>query len=216
MGSGAGHGGPRPLVVLVHGIWMTGVELVPLARALRRGGLEPRIFHYPSLRWPLARSAEKLDAFIAAQRRPTVHLLGHSLGGLLLLHLFDRHPQQPPGRVLMLGSPIRGSGVARRVARHTLLKPLLGRAIEHGLLGDVPPWRGARPVAMIAGTRGHGVGQVFGGLKRPHDGTVSLEETCADWLDAHLAVPRGHFEMLLAPEVHRAAVNWLRKGVLAS
>ncbi|RMG50457.1 MAG: alpha/beta fold hydrolase [Gammaproteobacteria bacterium] len=206
----------RVPVVLVHGIWMTGVELMPLAHTLRRAGFEPHVFHYPSLRRPLAWSADRLDRYIAGLGSEQVHLLGHSLGGLLLVHLFDRHPAQPPGRVLMLGSPIRGSGVARSVSRRQLLRPLLGHATDHALLGDLPPWRGDRPVAMIAGTRGVGVGNLLGGLQPPHDGTVSLSETKADWLDAHLSVPHSHFGMLLAPEVHRAAIRWFREGVLAS
>ena len=201
----------RPLVVLVHGIWMSGVELLPLARSLRRAGFSSRIFRYTSLRRPLEDSAERLHEFIAGLAPGQLHLLGHSLGGLLILELFDAHPVQPPGRVLFMGSPLAGSSVARHLAARPGLRRMLGRAAP-ALVSEEFDWRGGRPVAMIAGSRGFGVGSLFGGLPEPNDGTVAVEETGAPWLDAHLTVPHSHFGMLFSPAVHRQVVAWFRQG----
>jgi len=40
-------------VVLVHGVWMTGLEMHVLARRLRACGYRTRVFRYRSLRRPL-------------------------------------------------------------------------------------------------------------------------------------------------------------------
>ncbi len=199
-------------VLLVHGIWMTGLELLPLSRALQHEGFAPRRFHYPSLRRSPAENADRLHRCIQRLSPERLHLVGHSLGGIVLVHLFARHGDLPPGRVVLLGTPLQGSRVARRIHRWPILRILLGRSTIQGLLGDLPPWQGERPVGMIAGTRGLGIGSLLGGLPRPNDGTVALDETRAEWLTDHLAVPHSHFGMLLDPGVHRQVARFLRQG----
>ena len=98
-------------------------------------------------------------------RAERLHLVAHSLGGIVLHHLFRQFPDLPPGRVVLLGSPVRGSGVARRMAVSPFLRPLLGSNREEGLLGDVPPWPPNRELGVIAGNRGLGVGRLIGGLE---------------------------------------------------
>jgi pimeloyl-ACP methyl ester carboxylesterase len=200
----------KEAVVLIHGIWMTGLEMLPLQRRLRQEGLEAHIFHYHSLIWPPARNARLLNDYLRALDADIVHLVAHSLGGLVLLHLFDRNPEQKPGRVLMLGSPLQGSHVARKLSRYFFTRPLIGRSIERGLLGDAPRWKGQRKLIMIAGDRGFGVGSLVGGLPRPNDGTVSLEETQSTAVNLHLRVPYSHFRMLVARNVLDTIVACLR------
>ncbi|MDD3516948.1 MAG: alpha/beta hydrolase [Chromatiales bacterium] len=202
----------REGVVLVHGIWMSGLEMLPLARRLRRQGFETRLFRYPSVRATPAANAARLDAFLERLDWEVVHLVAHSLGGIVLLHLFDRYPVQRPGRVVMLGTPITGSRTARAYAA-TPLRPLLGRSLQRGLLGDVPRWKGGRELGMIAGSRGFGVGSMPGiGLHPPHDGTVALDETRSFEIDSHLTVPFGHFSMLWSADVAAAVAGFLKSG----
>ena len=202
---------PEP-VLLVHGIWMTGLELLPLSRTLKHEGFAPRLFHYPSLRCSPAENADRLHHWIRRLSPERLHLVGHSLGGIVLVHLFARHGDIPPGRAVLLGTPLQGSRIARRVHRWPILRILLGRSTSQGLLGDLPPWRGGRPVGMIAGVKGFGIGSMLGGLPRPHDGTVALDETRADWLTDHQEVPRSHFGMLLDSQVHRQVARFLEQG----
>lgn len=204
----------REAVVLVHGIWMTGLEMGLLGRRLARAGYTAHRFHYSSLRGTPARNAAALNAFLHGVDADVVHLVAHSLGGLVLCHLFNDFPEQRAGRVVMLGTPLRGSAVARHLARWRLTRWLLGRSIERGLLGDGPRWPGARPLAMIAGTRGGmGIGVLTATpLDHPHDGTVSVSETDAPEVRDHLQVPYGHFGLLLAGPVAAAVTAYLRGG----
>ncbi len=206
--------GMEQAAVLVHGIWMTGLEMAPLAWRLRRCGFIPRTFHYPSVRRAPRENAARLDAFLATLPEPVIHLVGHSLGGIVVAHLFDAFPDQKPGRVVMLGAPLRGSAVAARLARTPWGRAILGRSVEQGLLGGAPRWHGARDLGLIAGTRSLGVGTLvaLGRLPRPNDGTVELAATRCDGAREHLVVRHSHFGMLYARDVAAAVCDFLHHG----
>lgn len=204
----------REAVVFIHGIWMTGLELSLLHRRVHVCGYETHQFHYRSLLQPPAVNAAKLNVYLLTIDAEVIHLVGHSLGGIVLAHLFARFPQQKPGRVLMLGSPLLGSVVASVLHRRAWSRWLIGRAGEQGLLGDVPRWPGTRRLGMIAGNRGAGIGLLVAGreLVRPHDGTVRLAETEAGEVNRHLTVPHGHFGMLFDASVADAVCRYLKTG----
>lgn len=208
----------REAVVVLHGLWMSGLEMALLRRRLRDCGFAVYPFSYPSLWRSPSENAHALSRFVDGIDADVVHFVAHSFGGLVLLHLFEQAPLQRPGRVLMLGTPVHGSAAARHVANWPLFRRLLlGRSVERGLLGGAPGWHGARELGLVAGTRGGlGMGTLFGApLAAPHDGTVSLQETRATWVGAHLSVPYGHFGMLYARPVAEAACRFLRTGAFA-
>jgi len=203
----------KETVVLVHGIWMVGVEMSLLRRRVEVCGFHCEQFRYHSVLRTPGENAARLSRFVADIDAEIVHFIAHSLGGIVVLHLFERDPEQRPGRVLMMGTPLRGSAAAGSYHRHTLTRLFLGRSIRRGLLGGVPEWGGAREVGMIAGSRGFGVGSLIpGALERPNDGTVALSETRVPWLNRHLTVPFGHFGMLVSRDVSGAVCGFLRDG----
>lgn len=199
-------------VVLVHGLWMKGLELLPLAWSLRRAGYEVRFFRYPT-RHPLAPSALRLGEMLKRLGPAPVHLVGHSLGGLLLCHLAAQGGLPQNGRVLMLGTPLAPSHAAQAFGRWKLGRWMLGAHTHKALLGVHPPWPAGRQLGLIAGVRGIGLGTlVAGGLPRPHDGTVCVDETLMPEVTHHLLVPHSHFGMLWAREVHAQVLHYLRAG----
>ncbi len=199
-------------VVLVHGLWMNGLELRWLGLKLARCGFASRYFHYRSLKQSPATSARQLAGFIGGLKSERLHLVAHSLGGILLLHLFDQFPELPPGRVVLLGCPVLGSGVARVAAEKPWLRPLLGRNLEQGLMGDAPRWRHRRELGVIAGTRGVGIGRIIGGLTAAGDGTVSLEETRLPGAADFCSLKVNHMGMVLSSKVARETCNFLHHG----
>lgn len=199
---------------MVHGIWMTGFEMSLLRYRLARCGYRTRLFHYASVRRSPAENAAALSQRLWQLEAQKVHLVGHSLGGLVICHLLASHPLPNIGRVVMLGSPLRGSALARRLARSRWTRWLLGQSIEQGLLGDLPHCGTSAEIGMISGTHGFGIGWLFGGsaLSRPNDGTVALEETEHPAVADRLSVPHGHFALLFAREVAEATCRFLRDG----
>jgi pimeloyl-ACP methyl ester carboxylesterase len=199
-------------VVLVHGIWMTGLEMLPLARRLRGCGFVPRRFPYADLRRSPAQNAQLLQVWLAGVAGEEVHFVAHSLGGILLLHLFDRYPGQRPGRAVFLGTPAAGSVVAKRLHRIPGVSGILGKSGERGLLGGAPGWAGDTELGLVVGTRGPGVGQLVTRLERPHDGTVMAAETRLPGATDRVAVPTSHTGLLFSAEAARLVCAFLHTG----
>lgn len=201
-------------VVLLHGLWMRPLVLAPLARQLRGEGFEVSVHGYPSL----SRSAEaiigELRARVAALRGRTVHLVGHSLGGLIALQALRDERGLPPGRVVCLGSPLLGSRTARAVSAWPLAPWLVGRSGTL-LREGVPPWRGEREVGAIAGHAPFGLGALAGAVRGPGDGTVAVEETHLPGLSDHALVATSHTGLIYSRVVGRMAARFLRQGRFA-
>jgi pimeloyl-ACP methyl ester carboxylesterase len=199
-------------VVLVHGIWMSGLELLLLERRLRRCGFRTRRFHYRSLRRPVRHNAAQLARRVRALPAGRIHLVGHSLGGLVILQALQDDPALVTGRVVLLGSPVGGSAVARRAARHRLLRWLIGRATEQGLLGDGPRWRGWQSLGMIAGRCSFGIGRLLGGLSGVNDGVVNLEETRVEGVRDSIVVDTTHIGLVISRLVAAQVCAFLKHG----
>ncbi|MES9889389.1 MAG: alpha/beta hydrolase [Candidatus Sedimenticola sp. 6PFRAG1] len=206
----------RGTLVLVHGIWMTGLEMGWLGRRLSDQGFDVRYFRYHSLGMTPRENARKLFEFIQSLGQEPLHLVGHSLGGVVLLHLLDAHRDLPQGRVVLLGSPVRGSRVARVMSGNPFLRPFLGRSMEQGLSGELPSWQGGRQLGVIAGTGGFGVGRLLGGVSGPNDGTVSVDETNLDGAVDSCCIKTSHMGMLFSAAVAEQITQFLETGRFSS
>lgn len=204
--------GRGPRVLLVHGLWYGRPSLWPLAQRLRAYGLVPSLFGYSTVLTAPADSADALAGQARALAADTLHFVGHSLGGLLILRMLERHGAElPPGRVVLLGSPLTGSVVARRIAAVPGLSRALGRSVEL-LDRGVSRLPADRDVGAVAGTLPLGLGRWFAPLMPPHDGTVSVAETRIDGLADHLELPVSHTGMVLSAAVAAAAARFLTAG----
>jgi pimeloyl-ACP methyl ester carboxylesterase len=199
-------------VVFLHGIWMTGLDMTVLRRRVRACGFSTRQFSYPSVRATPRENAARLQHWLAGIEDSTVHFVAHSLGGLVVRWLLQDFPGQRAGRIVTLGTPHAGSRVARSAGRRPLLRRLLGASLEQGLLGDVPPWDGARDLGVIAGTGAFGIGRFITRLTPPHDGTVEVGETRLSGMSDFLAVGSTHLGLLYSAPVARQVCAFLASG----
>ncbi len=201
---------PAEAVVLVHGLWLPGYELIILQKRLRERGYDCQLFRYASLRRPPRENAIRLAAVADRIDAPVLHFVGHSLGGLVIRHLFDYQPQRP-GRIVTLGTPHKPSHTAQLAYRAALL-PLLGMSIDQGLVGGVPSWTGSHPLGSIAGTTGIGFGRLIPGLAKPNDGTVAVSETECPGMTDHISLPGTHTSMLFSRAVAEQTAVFLAEG----
>ena len=199
-------------VVLVHGLYMGPWAMGYLGRRIAETGFATVRFSYATLHASLPDSADSLAGQLEALCSDSVHFVGHSLGGLLIRHLFHRYPEQRPGRVVTLGTPHQGSYVARWMSAHGPLGQLLGRSAPQGSLGDAPPWAGSHDLGVVAGSRHLGLGQLVPGLPRPNDGTVSVEETRLKQAKDHIVLPVTHTSLLFSPTVAEQTLAFLNTG----
>jgi len=201
-----------PSVLVVHGLWMNGLETLWLRRRLEARGFAPHAFSYHSLHAELPEVVGALEAQVRALP-PPVHLVGHSLGGLMLLRLFDRVEGLPEGRVVLLGSPVNGSCAASAVARWPIGPAVLGRLALQELVGASPRrWTHERELGVIAGSLSAGMGRFVTQLPEPNDGTVAVEETRSSGMKEHLVLPVTHTGMMLSSEVAECTARFLHTG----
>jgi pimeloyl-ACP methyl ester carboxylesterase len=205
------------IVVLVHGLWMTGLESGWLRGRLRdEYGFDTRQYSYHTVQIGLDDNVRQLHDFLADVPGETVHVVGHSLGGLLALHTLTRFPDHRRGRVVCLGSPLRGSSAARAMAGLPFGEEILGATMRDAVLsGGMAEYRGKREVGVIAGTLGVGLGIVIENLPNPNDGTVAVEETKLPGIKDHLELAVSHTGLLVSSQVASQTAYFLRHGEFA-
>lgn len=208
--SGTNRRAPRP-VVLVHGLWYGPVSLALMARRLEARGFATHSFGYPTLGQSLAENARALYAFARERSDETLDFVGHSLGGLVILRMLDEWSGLPPGRVVLLGSPVRGSATASKIVQMPLTRPFVGKARTALAYGFAHAPAG-RETGVIAGTRGVGLGRVFERLDPPHDGTIAVAETHLPGAADALELDVSHTGLVLSREVVESVERFLRRG----
>ena len=213
----------REIVILLHGYGMPGIVMAPLAWRLRCCGFATEIFPWHDIRATLQENAVALNDHVAKLRTESparkIHVVGHSLGGLLALQLRlladqagnMRNPNTE--RTVLLGSPYHGSYVATTFARHQLTRWLLGKSVTQGILQHRPEWQGKAgvDVGVIAGCGKIGMGLFLPNLPRPHDGLITVEETRVPGAE-HIVLKVSHTAMLISSEVARQTCEFLRNG----
>lgn len=201
----------RETVVFVHGLWLAGWSMAVLARPFRRAGYDVRLYTYPSVRAGLAENAERLGRYVRGLAADPVHLVGHSLGGIVIRALFQYAPPTQPGRAVTIVSPHGGSYVAATLSRCRVGRAILGRSIADLVAGLAwsPP---AREIGVICGRGGIGLGRVVPGLPRPNDGVLTLAEMALPGARDTITLDRSHSAMLLAADVGRQACHFVRYG----
>ncbi len=205
----------RPLILLVHGLWMSGFELGVLKHRLESDGRFRALgFSYPSVTGTMADHVNSLIEFARAQSCEQMHFVGHSLGGLIVLKALQLTDDLPDGRAVLLGTPVQGSRAAKGVARLLPFgKTILGAAVNAEIIDCEPrQWSGRRDVGVIAGSMGMGLGRLFADLDTDHDGTVLVEETHLPGAKDEVTVSTSHTGMLFSAEVAEQTVHFLEHG----
>ena len=159
---------------------------------------------------------EDVTAALAGRLRSfggPVHVLAHSLGGIVTLETFAAERELPPGRVVLLGSPVQGSRSAQAIAAWSMGPQILGAlAVAELARPRARSWSGNREVGVIAGSRSAGLGRLFASLPQPNDGTVAVDETRLPGATAHVVLDVSHTGMLFSSRVASAAVQFLVSG----
>ncbi len=204
------------VVVYVHGLWLNGVEGVLLRKRLARSlKAETRTFAYASVISTVTEDARALGSYLAALRADTLHLVGHSLGGLVILKLFEsgEGASLPPGRIVMLGSPLNGSRAALNLARLPFGLKIMGLGVREELLAPrTRRWNGQRELGVIAGSLRLGLGRLVVRHGAPSDGTIFVDETRLAGISQHLVVRVSHTGLPFSSTVARQTGAFLSSG----
>ena len=205
------------VIVYVHGLWQSGVESFWLRRTLAQDlQAETQAFSYPSVAVNASTNALALAKHLSAISADQLHLVGHSLGGLVILKLFEdaaAHARLPPGRIVLLGPPVRGSQTAQNLARLPFGRQIMGIGVGEELLtARERRWEGVRELGVIAGDLGLGLGRLVGTLEGASDGTVMVAETQLEGAADRIILRVSHTGMLFSGEVAHEAAAFLGTG----
>lgn len=177
----------RQLVILLHGIGLSYITMKYIEYYLRKEGYEVFNIDYPSRKYTIPMLASYIQERIYARslnQYNKVHIIGHSLGGVLARLIALDYKYDNLGECIALSAPNRGSSLAKYLNSWRLFKIYFGPAIidlEPG--SEVLSVIKALPIryALIAGTRSSFT--PFGWFfDEPNDGTVAVSEMIPDTL----------------------------------
>jgi pimeloyl-ACP methyl ester carboxylesterase len=195
--------------VLLHGLLDDRQIMLPMAAVLEAAGWAVACLSYPSTHCPLqthAEAASKAARALAEDGANEIAFVGHSMGGLVARAAVSRAGADGwrPGRLVLIGSPARGSSLARSLRRLPGYRQLLGPCGD-----DVTPEGAARvpmpavrDVAVIAGgTGGAGFNPL---LEGDNDFTVTVAETRLPGVETDFLLVRSLHRWLAA---HRQSIS---------
>ena len=188
----------RPPVILLHGLFMNRSCLFALRWRLRAAGFD-RVVSINTPQWHeldtlVGRVAEAVEQLRAATGAARVHLVGHSMGGILARCYLQQHGGAPyVATCVTLGSPHRGTKLAPFAVSR------LGRALLPGspLLAQL----NAAPLPDKV---------AFTAIYSRHDNMiVPMESAGLDGADNVELAGMGHTTMLFSAQVAGAVVEAL-------
>ncbi|WP_434764012.1 alpha/beta fold hydrolase [Vibrio fortis] len=207
------------LVVIIHGLTRSGRSMSELNQRLLDAGYQTCVLDYSSVGVSINELITDTDKQIhqCTEEAKVVHLVGHSLGGLLIryhLQADDALEQQGRlGRVVMIGTPNRGSEVADHYSEKFWSDwfgevPKSLTTNEAGIAQNLnePNY----PVGVIAGTKTYRWTRE--NFDKANDGLVSVDSAKISTMDAYWEVNLPHHQLRSDPKVIQQIVHYLKTG----
>ncbi len=208
-------------VILLHGMGRTHRSMATMATHLVGNGYRVVNLDYPSTK----SSIETLSQGIVAetiQRCKTehpsapIHIVTHSLGGILVRHYLQTHRLPPESRVVMLSPPNQGSEIADLLKDNFLYRWIMGPAGQQLGTGKDGVFHRLGPVDVPVGiiTGDSTLEPWFSSrVPGPDDGKVSVAAARLAEMTDFLVVHKSHGFIMNDPEVIAQTTHFLKHGV---
>jgi triacylglycerol lipase len=212
---------PPDHVVLLHGLGRTSHSMQRMAEAFRGAGYVVWNMDYPSREATVADLSPPTRKTIEAHTAtaPHVHVVTHSMGGILLRHIQATDPIPNLGRVVMLAPPSGGSEVVDRLGALGLFARIngpAGRELGTGsnsVPSQLPPVN--FELGVIAGNRSiNGIHSLFL-IPGPDDGKVSVTRARTAGMRDFRVVPVSHPFIMRDPEVIALCLTFVATGAFS-
>ncbi|MDB5347603.1 MAG: alpha/beta hydrolase [Schlesneria sp.] len=206
------------VVILIHGILRSSKCMTSMASAATAAGYQPILFDYPSTQVSIPTAAEFLHSTIESlEGIEEIHIVSHSMGGLVTRAYFAEHTDPRIKRIVMVGTPNHGAELADLLHQNYLVRAASGpggRQLvtnRQGLIPSLPT--PPCDFAVIAGARGNTAGwNPF--IPGDDDGTVTVASTRLAGAVDFSTVKATHTLMLGNQDVIQQTIHFLREGQL--
>ena len=190
-------------VVLLHGLAANRLVMIRLSKFLDDHGYETANWGYRSIRGSIASHARavqrKLDELVANGRHDVIHIVTHSMGGIVARRAIALARPANLGRLVMLGPPNRGSHVARRLARP------LGRICPALVELSDSPHSYVNELGELSDLE-HGI------IAAAEDRVVKLQSTFLASQSDHIILPGRHGMLPWRRDTAQQVIHFLRCG----
>jgi len=209
---------PPDHVVLLHGLGRSSHSMERMATAFRSAGYVVWNLDYPSREATIDALSPRVreDIVSRSTNAPRVHVITHSMGGILLRHLQATNPIPNLGRVVMLAPPSNGSEVVDRLGALSLFARIngpAGRQLGTGsnsVPAQLPPVN--FELGVITGNRSiNGIHSLFL-IPGPDDGKVSVSRARTAGMRDFRVVPVSHPFIMRDPEVIALCLTFVATG----
>lgn len=205
-------------VILLHGIFRTHRNMAKLARFLEKSGYKVLNLGYPSTKLRIEAIAQHIHPQVSrflAEVTGKVHFVGFSMGGLVVRAYLHRFRPGNLGRVVMLGTPNKGSEVADTLKDWRLYRKYFGPGGQQlvtnlenrdELFGKVD-----YELGIIAGNRTIDPISSFL-IGKPNDGKVSIESTKLEGMKEHIVIGTFHTIFPNTRAAWKQTLHFLKEG----
>lgn len=203
----------REIILLLPGLGSPGWSMAMIASRLRRQGFETRTIGYAATgRNISAVASDVAEQLSRSYDNTTIHIVGHSLGGLVGRCLLEQARDKVAfGRLVMLGTPLLG---------HAFADYLKNKAVGRFFFGKIwPDLSSERCDKNHMPINGHDIGMIAGSVpggrllyRRETDGVVSVSATLGKGLTDHATISASHGSLLLSTDAASLAGRFLKTG----
>ena len=197
-------------IVLLHGQGRTRLSMVVLGKRFRSAGYQTLNFPYNQTIRSLDEISGQLVEFIGQKVKTSdYHLIGHSLGNIIIRNSFRKDYPAGLGKIVMLAPPNQPAHLAKRLKKNPIYRLFTGdsgqKLSEEKFYRDLPIPR--VPFGVIAGDKGQSLT-----FSEPNDGVVTVGSTklegMADWILLH----HGHTFIMNCKDTFEHCVRFIESG----
>ena len=211
-------------VILIHGLGRFKSSMTKLEKAFINADFDVVNWSYSSTKLNITDIANKLYGVVKvnSENYSNVYFVTHSLGGIVVRRMMAIYKINNLDGIVMIAPPNNASAFARWILKYPITKIIMGPAGQE-LMGQkhikkicAVPKSG---VMIIAGTKSLSINNPNSWisqsvLKKPHDGTVTVEETKLPNMEKFITVKASHTFIASNSDVIRETVEFLKNKPL--